>query len=191
MSFWDLSDNSNAADTGGEFEAGGGNMEPIPAGTTVLAAMEESKWDDYEGTQYISNTWTVLAPEEYKNRKVFQKLYVMGDDRAKDPAKKADKAKRMLAAIDTNAGGKLLASGEMPTDDMLTRHLVNKPMMLRLEVWEIEKDDGSKASGNWVSAVAPRGNGAAAPKAAPKRENPKPTGKVPEPVDDFEDDIPF
>jgi hypothetical protein len=39
MSFWNLSDNSNAADTGGEFEAGGGNMEPIPAGTTVLAAM--------------------------------------------------------------------------------------------------------------------------------------------------------
>jgi hypothetical protein len=184
MSFWNLSDNSNAADTGGEFEAGGGNMEPIPAGTTVLAAMEESKWDDYEGTQYISNTWTVLAPEEYKNRKVFQKLYVMGDDRAKDPAKKADKAKRMLAAIDTNAGGKLLASGEMPTDDMLTRHLVNKPMMLRLEIWEMEVE-GQTKSGNWVSAVAPRGNGAAAPKAAPAQTPAKP------PVEDYDDDVGF
>lgn len=184
MSFWNLSDNSNAADTGGEFEAGGGNMDPIPAGTTVLAAMEESKWDDYEGTQYISNTWTVLAPEEYKNRKVFQKLYVMGDDRAKDPAKKADKAKRMLAAIDTNAGGKLLASGEMPTDDMLTRHLVNKPMMLRLEVWEMEVE-GQTKSGNWVSAVAPRGNSAPAPKAAPAQKPAKP------PVEDFDDDVGF
>lgn len=185
--FWNLSDNSSAAETGGEFEAGGGNMDPIPAGTTVLAAMEESKWDEYDGTDYISNTWTVLAPEEYKNRKVFQKLYVNGDPRAKDPAKKGDKAKRMLAAIDTNAGGKLLASGEMPDDESLTKCLVNKPMMLRLEVWEFETEQGEKKSGNWVSAVAPRKKGGSTPKAAPK---PKKEEK-PEPVDDFDDDVGF
>lgn len=185
MSFWNLTDNSSATDTGGEFEAGGGNMEPIPAGTTVLAAAEEASWDDYEGTEFISLRWTVLAPEEFKNRKVFQKLYVMGDDRAKDPMKKADKAKRMLAAIDTNAGGKLLASGEMPTDESLTKCLVNKPMMLRLEVWEFEVD-GQTKNGNWVSAVAPRGNkGAAAPKAA---EKPEPAPQQPE---DFDDDVGF
>lgn len=186
MSFWNLTDNSSAADTGGEFKAGGGNMDPIPAGTTVLAAAEEASWDDYEGTQFISLRWTVLAPEEYKNRKVFQKLYVMGDDRAKDPMKKADKAKRMLAAIDTNAGGKLLASGDMPTDEGLTKCLVNKPMMLRLEVWEMEIE-GEVKSGNWVSAVAPRGNSksAPAPKAAKKPE------KQPEPVEDFDDDVGF
>lgn len=184
MSFWNLSDNSSAAETGGEFEAGGGNMEPIPADTTVLAAMEESKWDEYEGTDYISNTWTVLQPEEYKNRKVFQKLYVMGDPRAKDSSKKADKAKRMLAAIDTNAGGKLLASGEMPDDEALTRCLVNKPMMLKLQVWEFETEQGEKKSGNWVSAVAPRKKQAAPKKAEPKKETPPP-------VEDFDDDVGF
>lgn len=185
MSFWDLSDNSSATETGGEFESGG-NMEPIPSGTTVLAAMEESKWDDYEGIHYISNTWTVLAPEEYKNRKVFQKLYVNGDDRAKDPQKKADKAKRMLAAIDTNAGGKLLTSGEIPDDEALAKHLVNKPMMLRLEVWEFETESGEKKSGNWVSAVAPRKK-AAAPKKAKAAKKEEPASEE----EDFDEDIPF
>lgn len=145
MSFWDLSDNSNAKDTGSSFESSS-NMEPIPAGTGVLAAPDEAAWAEYQGDEYISIRWVVLAPDEYKNRKVFQKIRVFESD-----AKKRDKAKRMLAAIDANAGGKLTASGERPTDESLARCLVNKPMQLRLEVWE---SDGK--SGNWVAAVAPK-----------------------------------
>lgn len=188
MSFWNTSDNQNAGDTGGEFESGG-NMEPIPADTSVLAAPEEAGWDEYEGHSYISIRWTVLAPADYKNRKVFQKLHVNGDPSAKDSAKKADKSKRMLAAIDTNAGGQLLASGDAPTDESLSRCLVNKPMMLKLQVWEIDTENGKK-SGNWVSAVAPKGNAkpAAAPKSAEKpAQNQQPESKA----EDFDDDIGF
>lgn len=183
MSFFTTSDNK-AIEKAGSMEMGGGDIEPIPAKTQVLAAPDEAKWDEYQDDEYISVRWNVLQPKEYANRKIFQKLRVCDGD-----AKKSDKAKRMLAAIDTNAGGKLLASGERPTDESLTRCLVNKPMVLMLQVWEIDKDDGTKARGNWISAVSPRQGGAT--KAAPKPE------PVPEPVapaaadDEFGDDIPF
>jgi hypothetical protein len=101
----------------------------------------------------------VLAPAEYKNRKLFQKVKVFSDDQ-----KIAEKAKRMLAAIDANAGGLLMASDDEPTGESLTKALVNKPMILRLAVWDIE---GKK--GNWVSAVAPKTATSSAPAAAPAK----------------------
>jgi len=149
MSFWNTSDNKEI-EAISEFEAGG-NMEPIPNNTDVLAAPDEAKWDEYEGDRCVNVRWNILQPKEYEGRKIFQKIRVMDSD-----SKKSDKAKRMLAAIDTNAGGKLLASGEEPTDESLTRCLVNKPMVLKLLVWEMEGNDGQPRSGNWVSAVSPR-----------------------------------
>ena len=180
MSFWNLSDNS-AVDTNGEFETGGGNIEPIPANTDVLAVCDEAKWDDFNGDRYISLRWTVMKPADYKNRKVFQKVRVLDDN-----ASKADKAKRMLAAIDANAGGKLVASGEEPTDENLTKCLTNKPMVLRLQVWEIETEQGEKKTGNWVSAVSPRQGGGSAPQQPEPAPAQEPAGG-----DDMEDDVPF
>lgn len=149
--FWSLSDNSDAKTTTGAFETGGGTIEPIPANTSCLAAIDEAKLDDYNGDQYISLRWTVLQPTAYANRKIFQKVRVWESD-----PKKADKAKRMLAAIDANAGGKLIAAGKEPNDASLTAALVNKPMVIKLQVWEITKEDGTTGKGNWVCAVSPR-----------------------------------
>lgn len=159
MSFWNLNDTSEKLDTTGSFESGGGDIEPIPAKTQVKAAIDEAKWDDYEGDEYISLRWTVLAPVEYKNRKIFQKVRVMDAD-----SKKADKAKKMLAAVSVNAGGGLLKVAGKPGDQDLQKHLLNKPMALLLQVWKIEKADGSgTATGNWISAVSPLKKQAAAP----------------------------
>lgn len=144
MSFWTTSDNT-AINADGKFELGGG--EPIPANTSALAIIDEAKWDNYEGDYYISLRWSILQPDAYKGRKLFQKLRVESAD-----GKKKDKALRMLAAIDANAGGKLMASGQKPTDVDLMQHLVNKPMVVKIQIWET--DDGKK--GNWVSAVSPR-----------------------------------
>src|SRR6056297_209784 len=182
MSFWNLSDGANV-DTTGEFETGGGNIEPIPANTDVLAVCDEAKWDKMGDDEFISLRWTVLKPADYKNRKVFQKVRVMDGD-----ANKADKAKRMLAAIDANAGGKLVASGESPTDENLTKCLTNKPMVLRLQVWELETEQGEKKTGNWVSRVAPKSGGQAAP-AAPAPAPAEPAA----PAEDggLDDDIPL
>lgn len=158
MSFWDLSDGESATDTGKEFDGGGGNMAPIPEGASVMAMPDEAKWaEDRQNNEYLSIRWRVMKPEAYANRVIFQKLWISDDDpRAKDPAKKRDKAKRMFAAIDANAGGRLGKKGTKPTDDELGIALVSKPMVLKLGIWEMEADDGKPMAGNWVIAVSPK-----------------------------------
>ena len=102
MSFWNLSDGGDASqDAQTEYEIPSGNLDPIPDGSSVLAMIDEAKWDSKNDADYISLRWSVLSPDEYKNRKVFQKLWVTDDDpMAKDEAKaakKRDKAPRTLA----------------------------------------------------------------------------------------------
>ena len=171
--FWGNLDTNS---TTGAFESGGGSFEPLPNGTQVLAHIEDAKWaeDQRSFERYIELKWSVLQPEEYKNRKVFQKVKVLDGE-----IKKADKAKMMLAAIDKNAsGGKLLSTGKAPTDIEMMRHLSSKPMILKLGVWEME---GKK--GNWVQAVAPK-NGAKVTDAHKKDATQAPTS-----TDEFSDDI--
>lgn len=180
MSFWATSDGSSAQKTEGKFEMGGGDLAPIPDGTSVLAIAEEAKNDEYQGNQYIKVKWRISKPAEYANRVIFQKVQVYEKDAAK-----ADKAKRMLAAIASNAGGGLFTSMEqrqenMPSDMSLAQ-LCNRPMVLKMGVWELE--DKSK-SGNWVQAVSPAKAGTTAPAPAPA---PAPATKV----EDDLDSIPF
>ena len=154
MSFFKTSTGS-AITTNGNAEIGG-NAEPIPDNTQVRAIITEAKWDSHNGgTAHIKLRWDVVDGE-YKKRVVFQKVHVEDAD-----PKKRDRALTMLAAIDFNAGGKLLAKGEKPTDGDLMMNLTNKPMVIRVRIWET--DDGKK--GNWVSDV---GSGKpAAPVATP------------------------
>lgn len=174
MSFWDLSTGESAKDTGTEYETGGGNMLPIPEGSSVLAAADEVKWAaDNAGNRFISLRWSVLGPEEYKNRKVFHKLWVTDlDPSAKDEAKgvaKRDKARKMLAAIDANAGGKLAQKSGVPTDDDLGMALINKPMIVTLQVWQVQdRQTGGTVEGNWVCAVNPKSNGVDVKAAKPR-----------------------
>ena len=181
--FWSTSDDEDLTNSDGSFDAGGGSMEPIPDGTSVMAMPTEAKWDDYEGTEFISIQWQVAKPDHYANRRLWQKLYVTDvDARAKNPDQKRDKAKRMLAAIDKNAGGKLAKKGARPTDVDLMSALVGKAMVLKLGVWEL---DGGK-SGNWVQSVSPKASGvpSEAPKVKPK------AAPAPAAFDD-DSDIPF
>jgi len=149
MSFFKMSDGT-APQTDGNAEMGGGNMEPIPAGTQVKAMITEAKWDD--GGEYserhIKLRWDVVDGE-YKKRVIFQKVRVANDD-----ANKRDKAIRMLAAIDANCGGRLMQLDREPSDMDLMSNLCNKPMVIKLEVWEMDGSDGQKRSGNWVCAVS-------------------------------------
>lgn len=151
MSFFNLSDNEDATQTGATFETGGGAIEPIPNNTNLLSVIDEAKWDfTNQGEQYISLRWAVLSPQGYANRKVFHKIRVLSGD-----TKQADKAKRMLAAIDANAGGKLAAAGSQPTDQSL-QVLLNKPMVIKVQVWEMLNGEGVTKTGNWVCAVSPK-----------------------------------
>ena len=181
MSFFDLSDGSKA-ESSSSFELSAGNLEPIPNDTTCIAAIEEAKWDSYNDDRYISLKWRVMQPDVYANRVIFHKVKVFGMANDKDPSATADKAKRMLAAIDTNAGGKLMEVSGEPSDMDLMSALVGKMMAIKVMIWEMKKDNGEEMSGNWIAAVAPS-KGAEVSKSA-----------EPAPVDssiDEDDDIPF
>jgi len=166
MSFFKMSDGT-APSTNGTAEMGGGNLPPIPAGTQLKAMIVEAKWDD--GGQYnnrhIKLRWDVVDGE-YKKRVVFQKVQVCETD-----TNKRDKAIRMLAAIDANCGGKIMQLNAEPTDMDLMQNLCNKPMVIKVEVWEMENDQGQPMSGNWVQAVS-SGRAQAPAQPAPQQQAP-------------------
>lgn len=164
MSFWDLSDNTSATENvQKEYEVPGGNMDPIPNNSDVLAYIKAAKWSKKRDTdeRYIDIQWQVEKPDEVRNRVVFQKLWVDDlDPSAKSQEKareKRDKARKMLATIDANAKGKLMQSSGAPTDDSLALALVDARMVIKVMLWEIDdRSTGDKIRGNWVSAIKPR-----------------------------------
>jgi len=130
------------------------SVQVIPAKTQLKCIIEESKWDTYtpEPTNtepypvmqtFVKNTWSVLDGD-YQGRKVFQKLHVQDENQGK-----AQRSLQMLAAIDANAGGKIMAAGTMPDDMMLSVSLSNVPMVITVDVWEIGNN-----SGNYITAVS-------------------------------------
>jgi hypothetical protein len=173
MSFFKLS-TGEAVKSTGEVEQGG--FELIPDNTTCEAMIVECAWKSYEGKSYINAKWQVTKPSQYANRVVFQKIQLMETD-----SKKLDNAIKMFAAIDQNAtGGKMVASGERPTDGTLFS-LLNKPMLIKVTVWEM-----NDKSGNWISKVSPRSSNAAQVPAAQPAAAPVPSFDAP-----YDDDIPF
>ena len=93
MSFWDVEGEDLAKTAVKEYEISGGSMDPIPNNSDVLAMVDEAKWrhtdkDDTSSPRYIELRWSVMAPETFKNRKVYHKLWVTDlDPKAKDETK--------------------------------------------------------------------------------------------------------
>src|SRR5574344_1254382 len=160
----------------------GGSFDLIPKNTRVVATCEEAKNDSYNDESYINLKWRVNLPKEYANRVVFQKLKVYTAD-------KQQKAREMLAAIATNAGGRLFqamqAGKEEMTSDESLQTLCNSPMVLLLDVWEIEDKKG-----NWVRSVAPYLAKAPQPAAQPAPVVAPVVAPAPAPQPTL-DDIPF
>lgn len=137
--------------SGGTFE--GQSYELIPKGTQCLAYVEDSQVESQDTEsgidQFIELKWRILKPESVANRVIYQKIRIWDSD-----GKKQNRAWMMLAAIDQNAGGIIGAQSSEPDDALLARALINKPMLIKLDVWDI----GGK-TGNWVCAVAPKPEG--------------------------------
>jgi hypothetical protein len=186
--FWNLNDGTTVVPTT-EFDTGGGDFEPIPNNTDAIAAIEEAKWDGKNGDDWVSLKWRLLRPDTYTNRVVFQKLKVFGTMNDKDPKATADKAKRMLAAIDANAGGCLMKLDGAPSDEDLMRCLAGKLMAIKVMIWKMTID-GEKKTGNWVSAVSPAKQ-TAPTQTAPVKPSVLPVQQPPAVPFDDSDDIPF
>ena len=198
---WGLSDGGNAADTGTEYEVpGGGNMEPLPEGSKVLAMVEDAEWkEDADHNEYLNLKWSVVRPDEARNRKIFQKLWIKDfDPREQDEAKaekKRDRARRLFAAIDANAGGKLAKKGGIPDADTIMVALANKLMVLRLGLWEMEdrQNPGQVMSGNWVQAVGPKTGEIGLAEAKPRAQSARAgsSQKAANAAYDTDEDLPF
>ena len=194
--FWGLSDGSSATDTDENFELAGGNLEPIPEGSTVIAAVEAAAWkDDKDGNEFLEVKWRVAKPEAFANRVIYQKLWVTdADPRAKDEAaakKKQDNARRLLSRIDAEAGGKLARKSGKPTDDELAVALQNKLMAIKVMVWAMKGNDGSDMSGNWIAAVMSKTKPVEITSAAPPKAQAVKVQTSQGFVDDLDDDVPF
>lgn len=150
MSFFKLS-NGQTAQSDGNFDAGGGNLDPIPEGSKLRTIITEAKWAEYQGDRYI-NLRHDVADGEFKKRVIFQKIRVEDAD-----TKKRDKALMMLAAIDANCGGKLSQLEGEPSDIDLMKALCNKPIVCRVGVWDMIGSDGNQRTGNYIQAVESSG----------------------------------
>lgn len=167
MSFWTTTEGEGIQATG-EYEAPSGSFDVFPDKTDLMFYLDEAKWaegkPEYGGGRYINYRICVTAPECYKNRKAYFKLWV--DANKPNPNKDADKAqkqvdkdKRMLAAMAVNAGGGLLALDREPTDEDLARELTQKLMVGKFGKWEMEGDNGEKREGNYLMALSPSSKG--------------------------------
>lgn len=196
MGFWDLDDGSSAKDTAGEYKEQGGNFDPIPDGSNVIAEITEAKWDrPRNGTEeFISLKWVVLEPEAYAKRVVFQKLWVEDLDPSVVNQKGAEKAKekranslRNLAAIDKIFGGKLSKVDRRPNSDDLTMALTGQPAMIKVNVWTARNQQGQETSGNWVCWVGEVKGNTVKIEAVKEKPKSQSQGRG----NDFDDEIPF
>lgn len=172
MSWFTTSTGEDVSKAGGSFESAGGGakFEPIPDGTTAVAFIEDAKWENaLNGEEIINVRWSIVSPGEYSNRKIFHKLWVEDLDTqtvARNGEQKAiekrDRNKRMFVAIDTNAGGKIVASQKKPTDESMSEHWVNKMMQIKIGLIESKRDDGTMNRTNWIMSVSPKGGSSTA-----------------------------
>lgn len=187
--FWKL-DSGEEVEASTTYESGGGNFEPIPNDTNCIAAIEEAKWDEYKMDRYISIKWRVLKPSQFEKRVLFQKVKVRGTSHDRDREATATKAKKMLAAIDANAGGKLRQNAGEPTDEQLMVALAGKMMAIKVMVWKMENDAGEEMTGNWICAVSPAKANAAPSQSVATQSAPAPS--QPKDAGGFSDiDVPF
>lgn len=158
MSFWNTSTGENAADNAASnFEVeGGGSLEPMPEGTSVLAFPKKAEWSKTQdgNAEFVNIQWSVMKPEQFANRVIFHKLWVADLDPTVEDLEKAKKKRdrnlNMFATIDANAGGRLARINNKPTNEDLAAALTGKAMVIGLGVWET--NDGK--SGNWVRSVS-------------------------------------
>lgn len=196
INFWEDEEGEEIQQQESFESKGGDDFDVIPAKTRALAEIESVTIESYKDAaeiEYINIQWTLMKPEIYQNRRIFQKIRIMGDDptqksyKEDKQAEKIRNAKLMLAAIDKICtGGKLFALKRMPTEEELQRYLVGKNAEIYLMVYKL--DDGKE--GNWVHSVfAPNGNISAPSKSTTAVKKAAP--KLASGFDDMDDDIPF
>lgn len=178
MSFWSTSQGVQAT---GEVQEN--DFAPLAKGW-YLSLLESVEVDEYEGQKKVKIKARVIGEGAGKNRVLFLNLKCFAGEKIKETAR--DNAIQILVKMYGICKVKL-PNGE-PDDDSLSQ-LVDKPISLLLDVWELE--DKSK-SGNWLRNVEANGVKAGAEPAKVAQKNPAPKAKEYMAEDDDPDQsIPF
>lgn len=113
----------------------------VPGGTKAIAALEEIKWDEYQGTEKVKVRWK-LATTSFAKQVVFQNINLYDPDEGK-----AFRAANVLRRLFMLTGAPIPDS--KPTDADFAQ-MVGKMAGISIEIWEIEGK-----SGNWISEIQP------------------------------------
>jgi len=192
MSFFTNS-NGQALTATTEVETGG--LQPlIPANAKLLCAVAGVTIEPASqyNNEHIKITLHVTQDGKYKDFTIPHKLQVNHDERAK-----RDKAIEMLLAYDTNCGGKLMEMDQAGRPFMdantLSRALNGGEVLATFDIWEMDGDDGSKRSGNWVRGISAPATTTTDQHIIKQAQNQPNTPIAPPPVEDGfnNDDIPF
>lgn len=168
-SFWQTSAGTEAT---GEVKEN--DFDPLKKGW-YLSMLESVEVDEYQGQKKIKIKARVIGEGAGKNRVLFLNLKCFSGPDIKESAR--DNAIQILVKMYKICKANL-PDGE--PDDKSLAQLVDKPINLYLDVWELE--DKSK-SGNWLRNVEAKGVTVVAA-----------ASKKPEPIRDAsveEEDIPF
>lgn len=143
MSWWTTSTGESAVSNETNFvDENKGFGEPIPEGSYVLAMIDKAQWKNARDSdsQSVNVQWTVLKPEQFANRKVWQNLWIRDAEpflAAKGETQKAaerrDRDLKKLSVIDNNARKKLRECPDYPDDTALAT-LNNAMMVISLGV---------------------------------------------------------
>ncbi len=170
-SFWKTSAGSEATGEVNEM-----SFDPLPKGW-YTSMLEEVSVDEYEWQKKIKIKARVVGEGAGKNRVLFLNLKAFEGPDIKDTAR--DRAIQVLVKMYAVCKAKL-PNGE--PDDRSLSQLIDKPMDLMLDKWEI-----NDKSGNWLVNVEAKGEKAGAmAEAAKKMPNKTKPG-----YEDVESDIPF
>lgn len=174
MSFWNTSEGTKAT---GEVQENS-DFAPLAKGD-YISMIEEASVDEYEGVKKIKFKARVVGDGPGKNRVLFLNLKCWEKD-----SKKRDRAIQLLVKIFGICKAKM-PNGE--PDDIALSQLCDKPISLKLDVWEMEIN-GEIKSGNWlVNADAVGAKAGVAPAAKKPAAKAAPAAGF----SDMDNDIPF
>ena len=175
-SFWSTSSGEKAT---GEVQES--NFDPLPKGW-YLSMLESVEVDEYEGQKKVKIKARVIGEGDGKNRVLFLGLKCFPGEKIKEETR--DRAIQILVKMYNICKAKL-PNGE--PDDASLSQLVDKPMNLMLDKWEI-----NDKSGNWLMNVEAKGVVVGDKK--DQKPTAKPSSKKPEQGQESvydDDDIPF
>lgn len=187
MSFWKTSAGQEATGVVEEM-----SFDPLPKGW-YTSMLEEVIVDEYEGQKKIKIKARIVGEGFGKNRILYLNLKAFEGDSIKESSR--DRAIQVLVKIYAICKAKL-PNGE--PDDISLSQLIDKPMDLMLDAWEMTKDNGDLINGNWLVNVEARGakaGTAVAPspqkKSAPVAAQRQPEQRQEPDFGGMDDDIPF